>query len=175
MPMTRSCGRLAVAVLAAAVLFESPAFGDQLSGTITRTYVMVEDTELTGDVTCEVTNAPCITFGAADIELRLNGFTITGRANAATGCDGASFPLESAVSTAGSRNPSVRGPGMIQRARGRGIWVMGSTNARIQDLTVSTTCSSGIFVAADSFGAVIEGVVAVRNGASAPGNPCGGI
>ena len=173
--MTGSCGRLAVAVFAVAVLFESTAFADQLSGRITRTYVLVENTELTGDVTCEVENAPCITFGGSDIELKLNGFTITGRADAATGCNGATFGLESGISTTGSRNASVRGPGMIQRMRGRGVWVTGSTNARVQDLTVSTTCSSGIFVAADSFGTVIERVVAVRNGASAPGVPCGGI
>jgi hypothetical protein len=62
-----------------------------VSGVITRTYVIVEDTELTGNVTCEVANAtPCFSFGAAGVQLRLNGFSITGRADAITGCGGTS-------------------------------------------------------------------------------------
>lgn len=168
------CG-LAFAVLATVAGAAPDAFADQVSGRIARTYVLVESTELIGDVTCEVENAPCFTFGAPDIELRLNGFTITGRAEAVTGCSGASFPAESGISTNRHQNVSVRGPGMIQRTRGRGVIITGSTNARVQALTVSTTCSSGILVTADSFNALIEDVVAVRNGASAPGNPCGGI
>jgi len=166
--------RLAVA-LAAVGLTVSNAYADQVSGRITATYFLVEDTDLVGDVSCEVDNAPCFSFRASNIELRLNGFTVTGRADAVTGCGGASFPTESGVSTNRSHGASIRGPGMIQRTRGRGIIVTGSNDARIQGLTVSTTCSAGILVAADSFGALIHEVVAVRNGASAPGNQCGGI
>jgi hypothetical protein len=60
---------------------------------------MVVDTDLIGDVTCNVANAtPCFSFGAPGIELRLNGFTITGRADAVTGCGGAS--------TAGEAEPA---------------------------------------------------------------------
>lgn len=151
------------------------AAADQVSGRITRTYVMVEDTDLIGDVTCDVENNSCFSFGASGIELRLNGFTITGRADAATGCGGATFPAESGISTNGSSGVIVRGPGMVQQFRGRGVIVIGSTDARVQGLTVSTTCSSGILVAANSFGTLVEGNVALRNGASAPGNACGGI
>jgi hypothetical protein len=159
-----------------ALLTAAPsAFADRVSGRITSTYMLVEHTDLVGDVTCEVDNAPCISFGAPGIELRLNGFTITGRADAATGCNGASFPNETGVFTNRQSNVTVRGPGLIQRTRGRGVHVIGSTGARVQGLAISTTCSSGVFVAADSFGTVIEEVIAVRNGASAPGNPCGGI
>jgi hypothetical protein len=64
---------------------------------------------------------------------------------------------------------------MIQRTRGRGVHVIGSTGARVEGFAISTTCSSGVFVAADSFNTLVEEVMAVRNGASAPGNPCGGI
>ncbi|HXG90633.1 MAG TPA: hypothetical protein VNJ02_20115 [Vicinamibacterales bacterium] len=172
--MTTISRRIAIAI-AAVGLVGSHAYADQVSGRITRTYLLVEDTDLTGDVSCEVENAPCLSFGAPNIELRLNGFTITGRADAATGCGGASFPIEAGISTNRNHGVGVRGPGMIQRTRGRGVIVTGSNQVRIQELTVSTTCSSGIFVAADSFGALIQDVVAVRNGASAPGNPCGGI
>ena len=33
----------------------APSAADSVSGLITRTYVIVEDTDLTGDVTCDVT------------------------------------------------------------------------------------------------------------------------
>ena len=151
------------------------AFADRISGHITSTYMLVEDTDVIGDVSCEVDNAPCMSFGAPGIELRLNGFTITGRADAATGCNGASFPNETGVFTNRQSNVTVRGPGLIQRTRGRGVHVIGSTGARVQGFAISTTCSSGVFVAADSFDTLVEEVIAVRNGASAPGNPCGGI
>jgi len=173
-PAPHGLCRLGIA-LAVVGLAGSNAYADQVSGLITRTYALVENTDLAGDVTCDVENAACFSFAASNIELRLNGFTITGRADASTGCGGASFPAESGVSTNRSHGVSVRGPGMIQRTRGRGIIVTGSNDVRVQNLTISTTCSSGIFVAADSFGALIQDVVAVRNGASAPGISCGGI
>ena len=62
---------------------------DRVSGLITRTYVIVEDTELSGDVTCDVTGAACFSFGAPGVELRLNGYSITGKADPVTGCAGA--------------------------------------------------------------------------------------
>jgi hypothetical protein len=173
--MKHTCGRLALLALAALVCAVPSAFADQVSGRITRTYMLVEDTVLVGNVTCDVENAPCFSFGAPGIELRLNGFSITGRADAVTGCNGASFPNETGVFTNRQDRVSVRGPGMIERTRGRGVHVIGSTGVRVQGFAISTTCSSGIFVAADSFNTVIEEVIAVRNGASAPGNPCGGI
>jgi hypothetical protein len=173
--MKQSRNRLALLTVAALVGAGPNVFADQVSGAITRTYMVVENTELVGDVSCQVENAPCFSFGAPGIELRLNGFTITGRADAITGCNGASFPNETAVFTNRQDRVVVRGPGMIQRTRGRGVHVIGSTGARVEGFAISTTCSSGVFVAADSFNTLVEGVIAVRNGASAPGNPCGGI
>ena len=137
---------------------------------------MVEDTELAGDVTCNVANAtPCFSFGAPNIELRLNGFTITGRADAVTGCAGASTAGEAGITTNNMARVSVRGPGLVQRFRGDGITVAGSRDARIENLAVSTNCMSGVRVLASSFGTLVEGNVATRNGASAPGLECGGI
>jgi hypothetical protein len=148
---------------------------DGVSGLITRTYVIVEDTDLTGDVTCDVTGAPCFSFGASGVELRLNGFSITGKADATTACGGAVTAAEAGISTNGQHAVAVRGPGVVQRFRQHGVWVAGSRDARVENITASTNCAAGVFVAANSFGAVVEGNVAVRNGATAPGFACGGV
>lgn len=156
-----------VATLAAVVSFGSIASAaDRVVGTITRTYVIVEDTDLVGDVTCDVGPNPCFSFGASDVELRLNGFAITGPADAATGCSGASLPGEDGINTNGRSNVSVRGPGLVRQFRRHGVLVFGSTKARILNLTVSTNCAAGIIVGATSSGALIEGNTAVRNGSS---------
>jgi hypothetical protein len=164
-----------VAVAVASLGLPEWAAADQVVGRITRTYVLVEDTDLIGDVACDVENAPCFSFGASGIELRLNGFSITGKADAATGCGGAQVPAESGITTNGSNGAVVSGPGVVKQFRGRGVLVTGSTDARVQGLIVSTTCSLGILVSANSFGTIVEGNVAVRNGSSAPGASCGGI
>ena len=167
----------AVAVLAATLGFASTSLAaDRISGNITRTYLIVEDTDLIGDVTCDVgNNTPCFSFSAANVELRLNGFTVTGRGDAITGCGGAAFNGEAGVTTANMSGVVVRGPGMVQRFRGDGITVAGSTNVRVEGLTLSTNCMAGVRVLATSFGTIVEGNVAVRNGSSAPGLLCGGI
>ncbi|HXG69477.1 MAG TPA: hypothetical protein VNJ04_02570 [Gemmatimonadaceae bacterium] len=164
----------------AAIVFtvggSSASAADQVSGLITRTYVLVEDTDLTGDVTCDVGSNPCLSFGASDIELRLNGFTITGRADAATGCGGqGNLPGEFGITTNARNNVTVRGPGLVQRFRNHGVLVTGSSNTTVDAITVSTNCASGILVAANSFGTLVQGNVAVRNGSSTPGFACGGI
>jgi hypothetical protein len=146
---------------------------DRVSGVLTRTYVIVEDTELSGDVTCDVAGEPCFSFGAHEVQLKLNGFSVTGKSDAATGCAGGTSARESGVNTNGFHRVQVRGPGLIQRFRNHGVNVAGSTDARVEDLTVSTNCGSGIIVAASSFGTLVQGNVAVRNGLAA--GPCGGI
>ena len=67
------------------------------------------------------------------------------------------------------------GPGLIQRFRGHGVQVTGSTEARVEGLTVSTNCGSGIFVLATSFDALVEGNTTLRNGSTVAGAACGGI
>ncbi len=148
---------------------------DRVSGLITRTYVIVEDTELTGDVTCDVTGAPCFSFGAPGVALRLNGYSITGKADPVTGCGGAVTPAEFGITTGGRSNVSIQGPGLVQRFRNSGVAVAASTNARVQGITSSTNCAAGIIVLATSFDTIIENNVAVRNGSTAPGFACGGI
>ena len=149
---------------------------DRVSGALTRTYMIVEDTDLVGDVTCDVgNNTPCFTFAASNVELRLNGFSITGRGDAVTGCGGTAAAGEAGVTTNNMAGVAVRGPGLVQRFRGDGITVAGSSDARVEGLTLSTNCLSGVRVLATSFGTLIQGNTAVRNGSSTPGFPCGGI
>ena len=149
---------------------------DTVSGTLTRTYTIVADTDLTGDVTCAVADAtPCFSFSVPGVELRLNGYSITGRGDATTGCGGTPTTGEVGVTTNGQSRAVVRGPGLIQRFRGHGVQVTGSREARVEGLTVSTNCGSGIFVLANSFSALIEGNTTLRNGSTVAGAACGGI
>ena len=160
----------------ALVCGSSARAADEISGVITGTYTIVENTDLTGDVVCNVpANTACFAFGAPDVELRLNGFTITGRADPNTACSGTLINGENGVTTNSRNNVRVRGPGLIQRFRTHGIAVLGSTDAHIQDLTASTNCGAGVFIAVTSFGTLVEGITSVRNGATSAGASCGGI
>jgi hypothetical protein len=154
---------------------ESTAWADRVSGLLTRTYVLVEDTDLVGDVICDVVGSPCFSFGASGIQLRLNGFTITGKADPVTGCAGTRPQPEFGITTNGQNYVQVRGPGLVQRFRNSGVFVTGSRGARVDDLNASTNCGSGIHIAATSFDTIVERNRAVRNGSTEPGASCGGI
>jgi parallel beta-helix repeat protein len=161
------------AVVALAII-GSNAWADQVSGTLTRTYVIVEDTDLIGNVTCAVPDgSACFSFGASGVELRLNGFSVTGRGDAITGCGGTSVATEGGVNTNSMNRVVVRGPGLIQRFRGDGIFVFASTDARIENLVISTTCQSGVRIAATSFNTLVQGITSVRSGNGTAA--CGGI
>lgn len=165
-----------LAVLVAFVgLGARPSADDRVSGLITRTYVIVENTDLTGDVVCDVGNTPCFAFGAPGVELRLNGFSLTGRADPVTGCGGATFAGEVGISTNSQNDVAIQGPGLVQRFRQHGVLVIGSTNARVEGITASTNCASGIIAQATAFGTLVQGNTAVRNGSSQAGLACGGI
>src|SRR5258706_13299064 len=58
--------------------YAAPAAAEDISGTLTVTKVIFEDSQLVGNVTCTMTTTQCIQFGAPNIALRLHGFTITG-------------------------------------------------------------------------------------------------
>jgi len=149
---------------------------DRVSGTITRTFSIVANTELGGDITCAVADGtPCFSFAVPGIELRLNGYTVTGKGDPVTGCGGAVTTGEVGITTNAQRGVVVRGPGLIQRFRNHGVQVAASDGARIEGITVSTNCGSGIFVPATSFNTVVQENTAVRNGSSNPGLSCGGI
>jgi hypothetical protein len=146
---------------------------EDISGVISATRTIREDSRLVGNVTCTVTGAPCILFGSGHIELRLNGFTMTGQADPATGCNGGVTAGETGISTNGQTDATVRGPGIVQRFRADGVLFMGTLLGHISGITATTNCLSGIRVNATSSKVVLEANVSVRNGTTTA--PCGGI
>lgn len=140
-----------------ALLFGSsaaPSAAEDLSGTITATKVIMEDSRLVGDVTCTTTTTPCIQFGAPNVALRLNGFTITGPANpddtttcqatsGAPDSDGIVNGTNAATSQSGVE---IIGPGMVQKFRRHGILIVGavgiSTSATVKHVTSTTIVSA---------------------------------
>ena len=58
----------------------------EITGRISSTLTIMDDSELVGDVTCMVAGASCISFGSPGIKLRLNGFKITDDANPSNNC-----------------------------------------------------------------------------------------
>jgi hypothetical protein len=167
--------RIAVSVLAsAAVLIGSGiVHAEDLSGTVVRTLMLSENSRLVGDITCQVTGAPCIAFGAPNIVLTLNGFSITGSNDPVAGCKGTNVGTETGISTNGQANVGIRGPGIVQRFQGDGILFLGTVRGWLQGVTTSTNCLSGIRVNPTSSGISVESNVSVRNGSLTAA--CGGI
>jgi hypothetical protein len=165
---------LVILVLAIGALARSNmAAAEDISGTIVRTLMLSENTRLVGDITCQVTGAPCIAFAASNITLTLNGFTITGPNDAAAGCKGTSVGTETGISTNAQNNVGIRGPGVVQRFQGDGILFMATTRGWVQGVTATTNCMSGIRVNPASSAISVESNVSVRNGTAAAA--CGGI
>src|SRR4051812_18533157 len=75
-------------ILLPALVIAVNACAADISGTISTTLTISDNSKLVGDVTCTVTDLPCIAIGASGITLDLNGFTMTGQADAQTGCNG---------------------------------------------------------------------------------------
>jgi len=161
--------------LAAAALFgvSGVADAEDISGIVVRTLLLSENTRLVGDITCTVTGGPCIAFGAPNIVLSLNGFTITGLADPATGCKGTSIGTDVGINTNGQSNVGIRGPGVVQRFQADGILFVGSARGWVQGVTATTNCMSGIRINPTSSAISVESNVSVRNGAAAAA--CGGI
>ena len=149
------------------------ARAEDISGTIVRTFILSENSRLVGDVTCQVTGAPCFAFGAPNLVLNLNGFSITGAVDPTLGCKGTNVAAETGISTNGQANVGVRGPGLVQRFQGDGVLFMATTKGWVQGVTTSTNCMSGIRINATSSSISVESNVAVRNGT--PAAQCGGI
>ena len=89
---------------------------EDISGLISTTLTIVENSQLTGDVICAQSGGPCIQFGADHIRLRLNGFTITRTdTEPPTGCvSRTTFPLEDNISTNGHDHVAILGPGGLR-------------------------------------------------------------
>jgi hypothetical protein len=171
--MQRSRIPVVSGMVAAFFLSAAVARAEDISGTIIRTLMLSENARLVGDVTCTVTGGPCIAFAAPNIALLLNGFTITGPADPATGCGGTSVATDIGVSTNGQSNVGIRGPGVVQRFRADGILFMASVRGWVQGVTTTTNCMSGIRVNPTSSEISVEGNASVRNGQATA--QCGGI
>lgn len=159
-------------------VFAGVAQATDISGTISSTLTIFDDSKLTGDVTCTVSGAPCIAirnytgwFGTS-VTLNLNGFTMTGQGDSQTGCKGAAVGGEVGILVNGQTNVTIQGPGLVQQFRNMGIQLVGSTQITVTGVTVSTNCASGLQVVGGSNNE-LDGNVSVRNGNL--GNPCGGI
>ena len=125
------------------VLGTAVAEATDISGVITTTLTITEHSQLVGDVTCDVPGAPCIAFGAADIVLNLNGFTMTGQGER-NSCP-SPVSSEHAIRTSGQNGVAIQGPGLVRRFRSVGI-VVDSDNSQVSHVVVASVCRNGITV-----------------------------
>lgn len=158
--------------LVALCLCAGNAWAADISGTITSTLTIMENSRLVDDVTCTVSGASCLAFGASGLTLDLNGFSMTGLGDPQTGCGGSATGNEYGISVSGFNSVVIRGPGVVQRFRNQGIFLSNSTGSTVTGVTMSTNCASGIILVGGS-GHLLDGNVSVRNGNAA--SPCGGI
>lgn len=156
------------------MVYARSARADQIGGKIYETWTIYEDSELVDNVTCRVEDSPCIKFGASNITLKLNGFTITGPANPPDRCVApANFPSEDGIDVVGQHDVAILGPGLVQKFESVGILLRGSTRAKVKGVTTSDNCFSGIFLLATA-DSDIEKNVSVRNAIGSQGLACGG-
>ncbi|HYM12026.1 MAG TPA: hypothetical protein VEU62_14930 [Bryobacterales bacterium] len=168
----KTFARLTSFLLALVVVCAGIAQAAKISGTISTTMTITEDSELVDDVTCTVTGAPCIAIGASHITLGLNGFTMTGQADSQTPCNGGPVAGESGIMASKQTGVTIQGPGLVRQFRFHGIRLFNTTGVRVVGVTTSTNCMSGIILNG-GLGNELEGNVSVRNGITTGG--CGGI
>jgi len=144
-----------------------------ISGTISSTLTITENSKLVGDVTCTVVGAPCITFAVSGLTLDLNGYNMVGLGDSATGCSGNATANEAGILVNMLENVIVRGPGVVTQFRNTGVLLVGATGGTVTGVTTSTNCLSGILLGGNSSNNLIENNVSVRNGNLT--SPCGGI
>ena len=162
---------LRVSVMCSA-LFLSGARAAEISGTISTTMTITEDSVLKGDVTCAVTSGPCIVINAPSVTLDLNGHTISGQGDQQTGCSGGATANEFGILVNSQVGVSIHGPGVVQRFRNTGIQILTSTGTTVNSVTTSTNCASGILVAGGAANELYDNV-SIRNGNGSAA--CGGI
>lgn len=166
--------RLQVAVLLLGVSVAGTASAADISGTISSPVTIAEDSQLVGNVTCRVTGAACITFGAPGISLKLNGFSMTGQGDPVAGCAGGQAAGEHGILINGLRGVIVQGPGVVQQFRAHGIIVTGaSSRVFVTHVTAATNCMSGIIVTGASSDNDVHASTFVNNGNGI--SPCGGL
>jgi hypothetical protein len=151
-----------------------------ISGTITSTLTVYDSSKLVGDVTCKVTNGPCVviqnSFAFADVSATfdLNGFTITGQADPQLACSaGGANGNEVGILVTGQRGVVIHGPGIVESFRGAGILLVSTNFTTITGVTAASNCLSGILLGGGSANNILDGNISIRNGNLT--SPCGGI
>ena len=155
----------------------------EISGTISTTLTIFEDSALAGDVTCTVQLTvpganPCISFGADHVKLRLNGHTITGPVTPPTGC---SLPTDAmygvGIEAIDRTDVKIEGPGIIQHFERWGILIgltgHPSSEVTVKKVTAYHNCWSGMqtFSTSDS---IFEQNVFADDAGGSNGASCGG-
>ncbi len=177
--------RIAIAALVVLALFvcAERAQATDISGTITSTLTISDDSQLVGDVNCNVPLttadangvASCIAFGASHITLRLNGHTLSGPVTPPTNC---SLPSDSTFGVGiyvnGQTDVKIEGPGVIQHFERWGILLLSSTEVTVRKVTANRNCWSGMQTIGTS-DSNFEGDIWINNAAGSNGAACGGI
>ncbi len=172
--MTRPHAVKAFAVFLAAICFSAATvLAMDISGNISSTLTLAENSKLVGDVTCTVVGAPCITFSVSGLTLDLNGYNMVGLGDSITGCSGNATANEVGILVNMLESVVIRGPGVVTQFRNTGILLVGANGGSVTDVTTSTNCASGILLGGNSSNNLIENNVSIRNGNLT--NPCGGI
>lgn len=158
--------------LVGCALLLATAHAERISGTISGTKTITEDSVLAGDVNCTVASGPCIVINAPMVTLDLNGHTMTGQGDPQTGCSGGATANEFGILVNSQLGVTIHGPGVVQRFRNTGIQILTSTGTMVTAVTTATNCASGILVAGGAANEISENIsIANGNGSSA----CGGI
>ena len=125
-------------------LFAKPtvAAATDISGEISSTLTIMENSQLVGDVSCTVTGASCISFGASGIYLFLGGYTMTGL-GARDSCPSPDVAGHG-IDTGGQTNVRILGPGLIRGSLGDGILITGTGNQVSVGVVVASSCANGI-------------------------------
>ena len=169
--------------LFALTIFVNPVRASKISGTITTTLTIFDDSQLAGDVTCAVPLTapganPCIAFGVDHIKLQLNGHSITGPVTPPTGCSHPGDPMYGVGIEAIDRTDvKIEGPGIIQQFERWGI-LLGlpghpSTDVTLKKVTVYNNCWSGMQTISTSDSTFEENVF-VDDAGGSNGASCGG-
>lgn len=160
---------LAVLAFSAVLLCAERTSATEISGTISATLTIFDDSKLVGDVTCAVDSGPCILIAASHIKLSLNGFTLAGTI---AGCT-PSTSTDDGIDVIGLSDVAIVGPGVIQGFGGFGIFLFKDTGVKIERVTVTDSCFSGIILVLTT-DSDIERNVSVRNSMGSENGPCGG-
>src|SRR5258708_15120965 len=175
---------MAIAALAVLAFFicAERAQATDISGTITSTLTIFDDSRLVGNVNCNVPLtaadangvASCIAFGASDITLHLNGHTLTGPVTPPTNC---SLPSDAhfgvGIYVNGQTDVKIEGRGVIQHFERWGILLLSSSEVTVRKVTANRSCWSGMQTIGTSESNFEEDIW-INNPAGSNGAPCAG-